>query len=150
MLGLFLLVVVVALAGLFIFVRYNLQVRGPEADERLKTLEKEFSLIAPLSDASRLRYESSHKVSLGGVGADYRTDKTYAQIRGHYDNELKKNGWRFVGEEPVTIWWHDYGGKEVSYCKDHNTATLEYSGEWEEAGWTYSFNMSWGLSDGCK
>jgi hypothetical protein len=149
--GIFALVALVALGGLFIVVQHNQRLNGPKADESLKTLEKEFILIAPVPNASRLRYESSHKVSLGSVGADYRTDKTYAQIRTHYDNELKKNGWRFVGEEPVKIWWRDYGGKEAFYCKDHYTATLQYAGgSEEEFGWTYNLNLSWGLGDECK
>src|SRR6266853_984284 len=101
--GIFALLALVALGSLFIVVRHNQLVNGHKADESLKTLEKEFILIAPVPNASRLRYESSHKVSLGSVGADYRTDKSYAQIRAHYDNELKKNGWTFVGEKPVKI-----------------------------------------------
>jgi hypothetical protein len=148
--GVFALVAVVALGSLFILVRHNQLVNSAKADESLKTLEKEFSMIAPIPSASRLRYESSHKISLGSVGADYTTNKSYAQIRAHYDNELKKNGWEFVQERRVKIWWRDYGGKEAFYCKDHYTATLQYAGDWEDAGWTYTFNLSWGLFDECK
>lgn len=121
------------------------------ADESLKSLEKEFTLIAPFPDAYRLRYESSHKVSLGSVGAEYRTDKGYAEIRARYDDELKKNGWTFVDEKPVKIWWQDYGGKEAFYCKGRYTATLQYAGRSEEEfGWTYGFDLSWGLKDECR
>jgi hypothetical protein len=149
--GAFSLMIVVALGGLFIFVSRNQRVNRSKADESLKTLEREYTLIAPLPSASRLRYESSHKISLGSVSADYRTDKSYAQIRAHYDNELKKNGWTYVGEKPVKIWWQDYGGKEAFYCKDHYTATLQYAGGSEEQfGSTFNFNLSWGLRDECN
>jgi hypothetical protein len=143
--------VVVGLGIFFILILYSQIVNRPNADESLKSLEKEFAVIAPISSATRLRYESSHKVSLGSVSADYKTNQSYAQIRAHYGDELKKNGWTFVGEKPVKIWWHDYGGKEAFYCKGRYTATLQYAGQSEEEfGWTYNFNLSWGLGDECQ
>jgi hypothetical protein len=142
------LLVLVALGILLIVIFHRRLATGSEADASLKTLEKDFTLITPLPGAARLRYESSHKGSLGSVSADYRTAQSYLQIRTHYDDELKKTDWIFVGEKPVKIWWHDYGGKEAFYCKGRYTATLEYAGQSEaEFGWTYNLNLSWGLGE---
>jgi hypothetical protein len=144
------LIVVVVLAAFFLLIPYRQRINGPEADRRLRTLETEFRSITPLPGASQLRYESSHKTSLGSVSADYDTTSSYAEIRKHYDNQLGKNGWTFLEEKPVKIWWQDYGGKELFYCKDHNAAVIEYAGQWKDAGWTYTFGLSWGLFDECK
>lgn len=144
------LILVVGFTAVFVL-RPKLQQARLNADKRLKILENEFTQIAPLPNASQVRYESSHKINLGSVSADYGTQESYVQIRTHYDKELKKNGWTFVGARPVTIWGRDYGGKMLYYCKDHNAASLQYAGGSEEGfGWTYNFNLSWGLVDECQ
>ncbi len=145
------LIGLVALGGLIVLRVHKQKIGGSAADESLKTLEKEFVLITPLPGASRIRYESSHKGTLGSVSADYSTEKNYAQIRAHYDAELKEHGWRLVGEKRVKIWWKDYGGREAFYCKGPYTATIEYAGQSEEEfRWTFNLNLSWGLGDECS
>jgi hypothetical protein len=138
-----------AFAVLVIMATYRHIQNSYDANARLRLLENEFTSITPLARASRLRYESSHKGALGSVNADYDTADSYSDIRKHYDQELRKNGWTFAREKPVTIWRRDYGGRELFYCKDHNTAVIEYAGNWKDAGWTYTFSMSWGLFEEC-
>ncbi len=124
--GILLMLVAIVVVLSFFWLPSLQSANRASADARLKLLEHEFTQIEPLPSAVRLAYESSHKTSLGGVSAEYETDKTYKEIRAHYDKELKRLGWTFAAEKPVTIWWRDYGGKEAFYCKDHNTAMLEY------------------------
>src|SRR5437763_190225 len=106
------LVIIAGFASLFVYIPYNRTVNGPKADATLKDLENEFRHITPVPEATQLGFEFFHKINLGSVGANYRTDKSYKEIRAHYEDELKRNGWRFVKERKVTIWWRDYGGKE--------------------------------------
>jgi len=145
------LIALLAFAGLFVYLPYDQAVNGPKAAEIQKDMEGEFKMIEPLPGATQLRYGSMHKTHQGDVGGDYKTDKSYEEIRKYYDRELNNHSWRFVKEEPVKIWRRDYGGKEAFYCKGIYTATLQYSGQEEkDVGWTYSFGLSWGLFDECK
>lgn len=144
------LIIIAGFASLFVYVPYNRMANGPKADARLKDLETEFRQIAPIPGANQLEVESSHKISVGGVSGDYKTNKSYETIRAHYDKELKNHGWTFMKERPVTIWWHDYGGKEAIYCKGIDAAVLQYAGEQPGVEWTYHFGMSWGLFDECR
>src|ERR1700752_490929 len=111
-----LVVILAVFLGLIILSGFSslavLVIRGQlKANQKLKELEHEFAVIeVPLGDI-KTRYASSHKTTLGGVSADYKSDKSYAELRAHYDNELKKRGWIFVAEKVVRIWGHDYGGK---------------------------------------
>jgi hypothetical protein len=143
-------VVLFVFAGLVVYLTYDELVNGPRATRTLNDLEKQFKGIAPVPGAVEVGYASMHKTHQGHVGSQYKTDRDYKEIRAHYDIELKKYGWTFVKERPVTIWWRDYGGKEAFYCKGTYTATLQYAGMEPGVPWTYSFGLSWGLFDECK
>lgn len=145
------LTVMVGFAGFFVYLPYDQLVNGPKAAETLKDLEIEFKKIPPLPGAVERRCGSMHKTHQGDVTCEYNTGQNYEEIRAHYSLELESHGWTFIKERPVTIWWHDYGGKEVLYCKGHYTAILQYAGQEEPAvGWTFGFGMSWGLFDECR
>ncbi len=142
--------VLLAFASVFVYRRYNALVNGSMGTAKQKELESEFNRIAPLPGAMRLRFGTMNKGSQGDVGGDYGTPKTYSEIRGHYDEELARNGWKLVKEAPVKIWGRDYGGKQTFYCKGSYTATLEWAGQQATVfGWNYSFGFSWGLFDEC-
>lgn len=139
------------LAAYLVYFAYDQVVNAPRAAGILRNLEDQFKAITPLPNALVVRYGSMHKTHQGHVGSDYKTTRTWDEIRAHYDMELEKHGWRYVKEAKVTSWGHDYGGKQAFYCKDSFAATLQYAGQEEqEMGWTYSFSLSWGLFDECK
>jgi hypothetical protein len=144
------LIAIAAIGSLFVYVPYLNRVGDPKADQKLRDLETQFRLIAPPPNVLQRGFESSHKIRVGGISADYKTDMTYAEIRAHYDMELRNQGWSFNKERPVTIWWHDYGGKEAIYCKGIYAATLQYSGHQPGVEWTYHFGLSWGVFDECR
>jgi hypothetical protein len=148
LLGALALVIVAAFFGYFI---YDQITNNSNANAKLRVLQNEFAQISPPPDDVRIRHGSMHKTNQGDVGSDYKSSKSFEEIRMHYDHELKTRGWEFVKEDKVKIWRQDFGGKQVFYCKGGNTATLEYSGAKEaEFGWTYSFGLSWGLFEECN
>jgi hypothetical protein len=144
------LITIASLAAIVVYTIYKGTNYGQRAVEIQKQLEAEFVALVPMPGASQVRYTSMNKARQGEVGADYKTSKSYTDIRTYYDSQLKHNGWSFIKEKPVKVWGRDYGGKQAFYCKANYTATLQFAGSQEnEFGWTYSFGLSWGLFDEC-
>ena len=81
------------------------------------------------------------------VGQEFSSNLSYDDIRHHYDKVLEKAGWRLVGEEPVYVWWHDYGGSLRKYCKGPYHAWLQFAGAEPAAHGTYSIHLGWGDND---
>ena len=96
------------LAGLFVYLPYDLAMNGPKADAIQKDIENELKQIAPPPNSLSIRYGSMHKTHQGDVGSDYRSSNNYGELRLHYDSELSRHGWKFVKEEPVKIWGKDH------------------------------------------
>ena len=142
--------ILIVFVGFVVYVSHDQMVNGLKAAETLKYLETEFKMIAPPPNALQLRYNSMHKAHQGDVTCEYKTDLGYESIKAHYDQEMQSRGWTFVRERPITIWRHDYGGKQSIYCKGIYDATLEYSGKEPGMEGTFAFTLSWGLSDECK
>jgi hypothetical protein len=112
-------------------------------------LEQEFQSIAPMPGASPIRptFNSNNRSTHGLVGSGYKTELSYPEIRGYYDNELAKRGWKFEREENV-IYRDEYsGGKIAYYRKGRFTAALQYAGERERAEWGYNYglDLTWGM-----
>jgi hypothetical protein len=134
-----------------LFFNYDERVNGPMADKIQHDLESEFQSVPPLPRALTTQHGSMHKTQQGIVSAAYKTALNYEGIIAHYDNELATRGWRFVNETNVIYGGENYGGRERLYCKGRYAASLQYAGGQEnEFGWTYSFALMWGPSDGCK
>ena len=113
-----------------------------------KDLEKEFLAISPLPKATLNSYESSYKDQLDLVEGYYSTALSYNQIRNYYVGELEKNGWQLKKESELRDISGDHGGKVIMFCKGNYRATLDYAGISASNGWTYVFNLSWGLLPG--
>lgn len=141
----FAVLVVLVLASIFVYIPYDAFVNGPKAVAIQRDLENEFRLIAAAPNTAQLRCGSLHKTHQGDVTCEYKTDLPYEEIKAHYDRELKSRGWTYVKERRVTIWSHDFGGKQAIYCKGVYDATLQYSGTEPGIEWTFGFTLSWGL-----
>jgi hypothetical protein len=114
-------------------------------------VEREFQTIARLPLAVTVQHSATHKALQGVVSTSYKTEHSYQEIKAFYDKELPSLGWRFLREANVTYGGEDYGGQELFYCKGDSTAHVQYAGRQEKQfGWTYSFALTWGLSNGCK
>lgn len=138
--------------GLIIFaalLSYEFIFQLPKAKEAQAQLEIEFNAIEPLLNATSFRYNASHKTSQALVGATYLTDATSTEIFNHYSEQLLQHGWLSHGTRPTTDWGNDLGGQSAYYCKGEYVAQLQYAGQQANYGWTYAFDLSWGLGD-CK
>ncbi|HEX3187897.1 MAG TPA: hypothetical protein VHQ94_24070, partial [Pyrinomonadaceae bacterium] len=86
----------------------------------------------------------------GIISAAYKTKESYELIKLHYHNELTSRGWDFRREVDIKYDGHNYGGKELIYCKSGYVAHVQYAGRQEtEFGWTFCFAITWGPSDEC-
>lgn len=131
------------------FLGYQFIVELPKAEKAQAQLEIEFKTIAPLPNATLVKYSASHKTSQALVDATYLTDINPDDIFKHYDEELKQHGWMLQGTKAVKDWDRDLGGKSADYCKGDYGVELFYAGQKAHYGWTYAFSMDWHLND-CK
>ena len=124
---------------------------GPQTTAVQAELEAELGRIAPLPSAQPVGHHSIAREDLlaGGdvlVDSNYITSLDFDHIRSHYDQEFDRNGWQPAGEEKITDWGADLGGRAVYYHKGAYNATLTYAGEQadsEQYGWTYTLGFTW-------
>ncbi len=135
----------VAFIGFFIYQHYEY---GPVAKRIKDDLEREFRLIEPPPDSTPNSYCAYSRPESVLVGGSYSTERSFSEIKQYYDTVLKNKSWNFQREIKLKEWGEDLGGKEIAYCKESYSATIEYAGPEAKKGWTYSFSMSWGLH-GC-
>jgi hypothetical protein len=124
-------------------------INGKQGESYHQQLRGEFSAFPPLPNATvidsfdNFSPWNSHKAL---VGTTYRTDMPYAGIQEFYNRELQLRGWYLIEDRPVREWGKDYEGRTQTYCKGKLAASLQYRGS-SGQGWTYAFEMSWGLHD---
>lgn len=109
----------------------------------LAELEAELATIPAPEDSFVRQHTSLMQQGRGHVNQAYKTGLHFEAIKAHYNVELRKRGWIFVEEENVIYDGHDYGGKQVFYCKVPLVVNVQYAGGQEqEFGWTYSIAVS--------
>lgn len=118
---------------------------GPDNSKVEEALKNEFNLIPVMPNAIEKKRDFMKKSTLMGIGATYLTSHNFEEIHNYYDAQLREHGWLFYREEKVTDWGKDYGGKSIRYKKGDFVATVQYAGEKANYGWTYAFDMDWGL-----
>jgi hypothetical protein len=84
------------------------------------------------------------------VGASYIVKVPYEQIRSHYDALARLHGWQVLCEKPVRDWGRDFGGRFRDYRKGEFRASLQYAGTRADYGWTYAFDVTWGMPGDCR
>lgn len=132
----------IAFVGFIIYQHFEY---GPISEDIKEQLEIEFKQIKQFPSAILSSYRAHSRPENVLVGGKYNTESPYAEIKKHYDTELRNNGWTFSKEEAVKGWGKDLGGKAIEYCKEKYAASIQYAGADADYGWTYAFNMSWGL-----
>ena len=119
-------------------------------------MKREFATIPVLPGATAVSTSDSWKPGLNRkdgqalVGANYSSRAPYSEIRAHYDSALRERGWRGICEESVKDWGKDLGGRSREYRKGDLRAALQFAGDRAEYGWTYAFDLTWGLRAGCR
>jgi hypothetical protein len=139
------LIIIVIIAAVFGYGAYYYYTRTLSLYSRVRSdLEHEMQAIAPLPDATLITTTNHFPLSSeANIGRLYFTRLTYEQIRTHYDKELTARNWKFRGEESMTEWGKDLGGKYVFYCKGDYKASIQFAGEHSEVTWTFAFNLTW-------
>ena len=146
------ILVFVTLAALFMgYMNSQERAAEPVAAQTQSDVEREFQKVSPLPNAIPSQGGSMHKTQQGVVSEAYKTEEDYEAIKAYYDSELARLGWKLIRENNVVYDGQDYGGRERLYCKGVYSAELQYAGRQEkEFDWTYSFALTWGLSQDCK
>jgi hypothetical protein len=127
-------------------------VNGSQGERYHQQSQREFHAIAPLPSATVVsmgdNYSpwNSHKTT---VDAGYVTNLPYSVIYEFYDRELVTLGWHQVEDRPYPASGKNFGGRQVTYCKGELSAWLQYAGTAPDHGWTYVFEVSWGVHQ-CK
>ena len=91
--------------------------------EELK-LQKEFNSISSPPWATKV--EHTKLIKGGGlIGAHYSTDRSFSEIRSHYDQQLLANGYKSLEVKSIkSLSGIDYGETQVTYCKGDLMAEL--------------------------
>jgi hypothetical protein len=109
-------------------------------------LTQEFGSIRTPPTAVLVDSKSGHKPGQARVGAEYRVDLGYAEVRSFYDAELQRNGWHFAADEATTDWGRDVGGHLACYRRADYWAILQYLGDYTGVPRTYGIDLTWGSS----
>jgi hypothetical protein len=117
--------------------------KEPQADRAEAALLSEFAQVTPLPQATQVEHYSVSK-NTALVGAKYRTNLDYDQIREHYEYELARLGWVRTKVEHYEFRGEDLGGINVCYQKGEYSAVLQYAGDKSAWPWTYALDLTWG------
>ena len=117
-------------------------VAQPKERQTESALQVEFSRIAPLPQATPVRYNYYAESDMP-YGATYTTTLAFEQVVEYYDEELARWGWQKAAEKKVYVWGADLGGRSITYCKGKYSAVLQYAGERANWGWIFGLSLSW-------
>jgi len=141
-------IVVVGAAWFVVFRAY--QSTSASAQLMQRRLQEELTAIEPPASVHRVQHNEISKIGHGNISEYFQTDLSYGEIRGYYDGELVKHGWKFQKETKLTSWGEDHGELMAFYCKESVSAELYYTGQEEtNLKYRYSFGLSWGIYQ-CK
>lgn len=145
----FIIMVILPIVAFIMYIAREFTVQLPKAKQAMAELEMEYKTIEPFPNSRIERYDASHKTSHALVGATYTNNANFDEIISYYNEQLNQHGWQYYKTEEIKDWGTDLGGKTAVYCKGDYVASLQYAGEKANYGWTYGFDLTWGLG-GCE
>jgi hypothetical protein len=120
----------------------------PNGQAKQAQLEQQFQAIHRIPDATPAPLNEIYRTERGKVGF-YNTDSTPDQIKSHYQTELARLGWKYIGEKKVEAFQRFSGGTQTLFCHDDIAANLFITGaDAPRVGYTYSLALNWGMSAG--
>ena len=120
----------------------------PDGAGKQAALVQQFDTIKPVADAAPIELNKIYKSDRGKIGF-YKSNLPGDQIKSHYDSELARLGWKFIGTKKVEAFQVFSGGTQNLYCNGNVAATLFITGQDEaRLGYTYSLALNWGMSSG--
>lgn len=132
-----------AVAGLLLLAYF---VADAPAAQAQSVLTQEFERLTTPPAAVLVDSNAGHKPGQARVGAEYRLDLGYPDLRSFYDKELERNGWHFAADEATTDWGKNVGGYLGCYRKAAYWAILQYLGDYAGLPWMYAIDLTWGSS----
>jgi len=115
----------------------------PKAIKEVPSLESEFRNITPPESVQLYEYDTFYKATLASVDGEYSTDLNVEEIFAHYDEELARRGWHYLGKHDITV---EAVGRE--YCKGEYTASVSYYGI--GYSWDYELHLRWNPYYSCS
>jgi hypothetical protein len=111
--------------------------------DKHEVMIKEYNLIMPYPEATRVNTSSGARLNGSAHGAYYQSRASWVSLRAHYSEQLEQNGWTKVDEGLFP-----QGDKCLSYKKDDLRAFLQFASV--PTNWNFSFGLSWSLSQSCQ
>jgi hypothetical protein len=110
--------------------------RGPES---ISVLSSEFAAIAPPPKSRQSgEVRRTSRLIIQTVAADFESELSGREIEAHYDDALRRNGWRLLAARETT--GNDWS--ERSYCKNGFDAILQAT-QMGDAVSRYYFAVRW-------
>ena len=120
----------------------------PNGQTKQAELEQQFDRIQPVPGSTLAPLNEVYKTERGKVGF-YNTDAPSDKIKSHYQTELARLGWKYIGEKKVETFQRFSGGTQTLFCHGDIGANLFITGDDKQRlGYTYSLALNWGMSSG--
>ena len=138
------------IAGVFLMVIFWPVLHPPNTTLHHAVLQRQFKSLKAPSDAKLLYVDEKPKLGRVFLGAYYLSDISFEQLQHFYVPLFQHNGWHLLQETPLAVSGRDTGGRQITLCKGDYEANIEYAGERQNAGWSYSVSMSWSPENKCR
>jgi hypothetical protein len=120
----------------------------PNGQAKQAEVEQHFQSIHPAPNSTPAPLNDVYHTERGRVGF-YNTNSTADQIKTHYQTELARLGWKYIGEKKIEAAQRFTGGTQTLFCYGDVAANLFITGGDEQRlGYTYSLALNWGMSGG--
>ncbi len=105
--------------------------------ELLRAMKREAARLAPPPSAERTALKTFVKYPNMSATAEYSYRGTAKELLTHYDQFLRRDGWRFCRHQDLLA-WDEKGGWVRFYDKPPFSAIITYGGPREPFGYTFS------------
>lgn len=106
----------------------------------LRAMEREAARLAPPPSAVRTTLKTFVKYPNMSATAEYSYRGSGKELLTHYDQWLRRDGWRFCGHDDLLA-WDQKGGWVRFYDKPPFSANITYGGPREPFGYTFSVSV---------
>lgn len=105
-----------------------------------RALWSELQMIAPPPNAVVIEKRSMHKPGATYIEIVYSCPMDFSEISGHYDLQLRSNGWHSIGVRTL-----EPDIEEIQFCKGLRAFKLYHytAGSWHQRFW---IDIDWGLN----
>ena len=137
-------VVGVFILGLFLALTYWIKRASPNKDDgKLLEVRQTFLTLPLPPDFTETDSSFQSKAELALVTKYFKSPAPVDEVKEFYDQRLTAAGWTLVKDRPVTDWFRDLGGRQLTFRKQQNSVIVEYAGKAANDQWNYAISVKW-------